>query len=114
MRIIDLLNKIANGEEVPKKVEYENVTYEFIEENRHYLAYINRKEIDNSRYLMYMVDNLNDTLEILEEENKIEKIPYRNCENRNRQEVYYELVDDIFHKINDDILPVINKLKEDK
>lgn len=53
-------------------------------------------------------------LEILEKENKIEKIPYRNCENRNRQEVYYELVDDIFHKINDDILPVINKLKEDK
>lgn len=29
MKIIDLLNKIANGEEVPKKIKYQNCEYEF-------------------------------------------------------------------------------------
>ena len=121
MRIIDLLNKIANGEEVPKKVEYENVTYEFIEENRHYLAYINRKEIDNSRYLMYMVDNLNDTVEILEEENKIEKIDKLDLDYKSniysdeytfRKEIMF-YCDNLQSKINN-LIDEINKLKEDK
>lgn len=30
IKIIDLLNKIANGEEVPKKIKINNVIYEYI------------------------------------------------------------------------------------
>ena len=29
MKVIDLLNKIANGEEVPKKIKYAGMEYEF-------------------------------------------------------------------------------------
>ena len=31
IKIIDLLNKIANGEEVPKKIKYENDIYKHID-----------------------------------------------------------------------------------
>ena len=36
MKIIDLLNKIANGEEVPKKIKYLYYEYEFNEEEKEY------------------------------------------------------------------------------
>lgn len=31
MKVIDLLNKIANGEEVPKKIKYKGTSYEYKE-----------------------------------------------------------------------------------
>ena len=68
MKIIDLLNKIANGEEVPKKIAIQNKV----------LIY-NEDEILNLQDCYYMVDDedatweiwayeLNDKVEILEEE----------------------------------------------
>ena len=30
MKVIDLLNKIANGEEVPKKIKYDGSIYEYV------------------------------------------------------------------------------------
>lgn len=71
MKIIDLLNKIANGEEVPKKIAIQNEV----------LIY-NEDEILNLQDCYYMVDDedatwkiwayeLNDEVEILEEEKKI-------------------------------------------
>lgn len=32
MKIISLLNKIANREEVPKKIKYDNLVYEYDEQ----------------------------------------------------------------------------------
>ena len=32
MKIIDLLNKIANGEEVPKKIKYKGSIYTYLEQ----------------------------------------------------------------------------------
>lgn len=114
MTIIELLNKIANGEEIPKKIKVKCWDYEFKWNETKNNYYDDHTGLDLMSVLSMSKEKLNENTEILEEENEIKKIPYRNRENRNRQEVYYELVDDIFHKINDDILPVINKLKEDK
>lgn len=73
MKIIDLLNKIANGEEVPKKIIYQNYIYEY-QHRRDTENSFNYMCNENGEYLSrrYFIDNiLNDTVEILEEENKI-------------------------------------------
>lgn len=69
IKVIDLLNKIANNEWIPIKIkyndciyEYENNEYGYVrEENRIYYMFL--KEIGNSF--------LNDEVEIIEEEKKI-------------------------------------------
>lgn len=40
MKIIDLLNKIANGEEVPQKVLYDENEYSYVGRNRFFAKYI--------------------------------------------------------------------------
>ena len=74
MKVIDLLNKIANGEEVPKKIKYDNAIYEYNEQ----YDYKNELQIN-----YYSVDegidffnkvfcySLNDEVEIIEEEKKL-------------------------------------------
>ena len=37
IKIIDLLTKIANGEEVPKKIKWENIIYAYSEYDKDYL-----------------------------------------------------------------------------
>lgn len=69
MKIIDLLNKIANGEEVPKKIkwgvhEFEWVIYE-------YRAKGEFQEPILLEYLSQAPSMLNDEVEIIEEEKKI-------------------------------------------
>ena len=78
MKVIDLLNKIANGEEVPKKIAIQNEV----------LIY-NEDEILNLQDCYYMVYEedatwriwayeLNDEVEILEEEKEIpEKLNWK-------------------------------------
>ena len=69
MKIIDLLNKIANGEEVPKKIKYKNDIYKY--EAYDYFG-INKGYFFDRYNVSEM---LNDTVEILEEEKKLpEKI----------------------------------------
>ena len=73
MKIIDLLNKIANEEELPKKIKFENDIYEY--ENNE-CGYVRE---ENGIYYMFLneIGNwfLNDEVEIIEEEKKIpEKI----------------------------------------
>ena len=68
MKIIDLLNKIANGEEVPKKINYDGKIYDY--EDRDYFT-------SDYGYLFdrYNVSGmLNDEVEIIEEEKKIPEI----------------------------------------
>ena len=95
MKIIDLLNKIANGEEVPKKIKYKNKKYKYDEG----VDYIDERGI-------YLLSNepiniafLNDEVEILEEEKKIpEKLDlYEETQNIMR-ETNYKLVYHDIHK----------------
>lgn len=72
MKVIDLLNKIANGEEVPKKIKKENNIYSFNDEWNFY-------QLENTwggTALHFNLDNLNDEIEIIEEPKKIEKIEH--------------------------------------
>lgn len=75
MKIIDILNKIANGEEVPKKILYDNKIY----------IYDTDDYYDNESYGLFdseVIQNiLNDKVEILEttityKQDKIEKLDY--------------------------------------
>ena len=84
MKVIDLLNKIANGEEVPKKILYKYQNKDFYEEyllkwNKKYEAYYTTK--DNTPITHLLADNLwnlNDEIEIIEDtlnkDKKIEKL----------------------------------------
>ena len=66
MKVIDLLNKIATGEEVPKKIKYDNKYYTYNKEQDDY-------EIFTICHYDYLLDgintfsSLNDEVEIIEE-----------------------------------------------
>lgn len=79
IKIIDLLVKIANGEEVPKKIKYEDIVFDYTKRNREGLIYIadeysNYEDNDNSliAHLFWHIEKLNDEVEIIEEPKKIE------------------------------------------
>jgi hypothetical protein len=75
MKIIDLLNKIANGEEVPKKIRIDHWCYNFewVEYMSNY--YDKREDIDLMSCLSMDKEELNCEVHELEEEKKIpEKI----------------------------------------
>ena len=84
MKIIDLLNKIANGEEIPKKIKWENIIYAYSEYDKDYLEYPFSDE--EYRGLFDMRDSiltqfLNDEVEILDEPKKIEKLDIKQEKN---------------------------------
>lgn len=68
LRVIDLLNKIANGEEIPKKIKYNNETFTIREEKD---DYANQNHWFTDRVCLL---DLNKEVEIIEEDKKIEKI----------------------------------------
>ena len=104
MKIIDLLNKIANGEEVPKKI------YCF---DRNFYLKGNTYFGDIFTLMHYIQEeDLNDTVEILEEENKIEKL-YHCCMESDNEEINFLIknINDLSDKFNE-VIGEINKLKE--
>lgn len=76
IKIIDLLNKLANGEEVPKKIRYQFKTFE-LSDNEVYLRTDKVKDHDYGwkTLLQYVLEyDLNDEVEILEEEKQEIKV----------------------------------------
>ena len=84
IKVIDLLNMISKGEEVPKRIKIKDTEYWFNDENKQYI-YVPNDEIcgcddiySNTLILSYelsydetLIDFLNTEVEILEEEKKI-------------------------------------------
>lgn len=70
MKIIDLLNKIANGEEVPKKIDYNGEIFIYNETLKRYVHEIN-KYSDSSTYCLggyFALDmSLDHKVKVLEE-----------------------------------------------
>ena len=69
IRVIDLLNKIANGEEVPKQIEYRANLYR-LDEDKNY-----RDVVDGSYFvedLSFNLANLSDEVQIIEEQEEID------------------------------------------
>ena len=79
MKIIDLLNKIANGEEPPKKIRYQANSHklDLFTYNEYTGDYSREIGMDLFVYLFSktrITGFLNDEVEIIEEDKKIEKI----------------------------------------
>ena len=77
IRVIDLLNKIANGEKLPRKLKGNNHTYTGFEDLNYQIC--NYKDEDGD--VLFSDDYdwcnpilLNETLEIIEEDKEIKKI----------------------------------------
>lgn len=110
MKIIDLLNKIANGEEVPKKIR---VHYRVFEKYLNHNAYLNTEDEENYKYLTDLPrlfdddrDWLNEEVEIIEEQKKIpEKLPYYSMEKiqkaKNKDEWHEERISLLEKRVND-------------
>jgi len=81
MKVIDLLNKIANGEEVPKKIKYKyNIYYAEFSSSSGKSYYCDDEGDTLLLEVIDSVDQLNDEVEIIEEDKKIENIGANNYE----------------------------------
>ena len=84
IKVIDLLNMISKGEEVPKKIKYN-----LLEKNYQILVYDEeeqeyRYENDYNNFCTFPNHHLNDEVEIIEEEKKIpEKLNISNFPKHN-------------------------------
>ena len=109
MKIIDLLNKIANGEEVPEKFKFAGQTFE---KQGSYIEDEDGDSIFDSMCTDF--SNINEEVEIIEEEKKIpEKLGYFDLtkdevekdEYGNKLELHYtgvaDTFDDVYNKINE-------------
>ena len=109
IRVIDLLNKIAKGEEVPKKIKYNKKVYEYDKEQSDFSHF-------NINYYEYFLDDintieqLNAEVEIIEEEKEIENIPFDNEMPLTMMEMYHQL-EKYNYKINE-IIDVINDMRD--
>lgn len=103
MKIIDLLNKIANGE-APKKIKYEYSIYELTPERNDYYC---KKEMSWFTNEINSLGVLNDEVEIIEEPKKIEKIKTTLEDYDLPSNNEFKIID----KINE-LIDEINNLKE--
>lgn len=104
IKVIDLLNKIANGEEVPEKIKIKNIIYEYsgymyCTENANY------QDIEDYLFGKWNFKILNEDVEIIEEPKKIEKIDFGTL---NTQKEKNRAMKDTINKLIDEI----NNLKE--
>ena len=57
--IIKLLNKIANNEEIPKKIKYDSKIYTYNDFHRDYVLYEDKDIIDSNTYFVADLVNFN-------------------------------------------------------
>ena len=117
IKVIDLLNKIANGEEVPKKIKYDGYIWNFYD-NKVYQSYWNEENINLEDYFDgYIIKYLADEVEIIEEDKKIEKIKsngiefysdYINVWIKKEETVAY--CEYLMNKVNE-LIDAVNELK---
>ena len=77
IKVIDLLNKIANGE-MPKTIELHGELYSYHDKEHGYCRYFSDNNYICLESDYYWFDILNDEVEIIEENKKIEKIGANN------------------------------------
>lgn len=73
MKIIDLLNRIANGEELPEIIKVMGATYYLCRFDQSGCCYFSEKQGYGGVKLSFDTSVMNDEIEILEEEKKIPK-----------------------------------------
>lgn len=115
MRVIDLLVKISNGEEVPKKIKIGNSPFELTLCGNHYSG--NTASVLNN---VIGMGKLNDEIEIIEEDNKIDKLDtsiinaLRYDYEKNKEMTISNIASDFLSvsKAINELVDEVNKLKE--
>ena len=115
MKVIDLLNKIANGEEVPKKIKFDddNIIFEYNGD------YFNSKNGVFLEEYCHLTTSLNDEVVIIEEDKKITKLDFieENTFSKRQNGMTSEdrrLLDSNFRELGNKINEIIDCLKENK
>ena len=97
MRVIDLLNKIANGEKLPKKIKVYEVIYTLDEDSLNYMDEDNKNDwlafIDGSELTTYEV-------EIIEEDKKIYPLFYMGESENEKLNMIKDKINEIIDKLN--------------
>ena len=117
IKVIDLLNIIADGKELPEKFMYKGHLY--YRQKTKGICY-RCDELNEIFEECLVLEDLNDTIEIIEEPKKIEKIKSNGDEfysdyidtwiSKNKTDAYCEF---LMNKINE-LIDVVNELKRDK
>jgi hypothetical protein len=68
MKIIEIINKIANGEETPKKIRYDSVVMQYNEDMKDYEKYYGDLFFRYLGRCFVLPGRLNDEVEILDDE----------------------------------------------
>jgi hypothetical protein len=105
MKVIELISKLINGEEAPNKIEYDGVIWHLCINRKDY--YSDEALINNYLANCELSIFINDEIEIIEEEKKIEKL--MQLDTRETQDCICK----IQYKVNE-IIDKLNKLKEGK
>lgn len=125
IKIIELFNRIANGEEVPEKIKWDNLIYVLKQDSIDGHFYYRREGTDYSVGNLFFSDltmgDLNDEVEIIEEDKTIKELKTEFIGNnfsakkiieKNGKGYSIREVDNILiNKINE-LVKEINKLKE--
>ena len=103
MKVIDLLNKIANGEEIPNKITIRNNTLIYNKDHLLNLQdYYYMDDEEDATWKIWWYD-LNDEVEIIEKDKEIKKLPpsfYENaCLTKQDRDVANK-INEIIDKIN--------------
>jgi len=98
MKVIDLLNKIAKGEEIPKKIRIKGWCYEFEWEEYLDNYYDKHAELDLMSALSMDKEELNKEIETIGENKKIEKVDFKTL---NTQKEKNRIMKDTINKIID-------------
>ena len=98
MKVIDLLNKIANGEEIPQLIKwngdiYDKLGCEYYMLNDRNITLFGDILDNNGKYL-------NDEVEIIEEDKKIEKFEFGEIEDGEHYEIKRK-INEIIDKLNE-------------
>lgn len=124
MKVIDLLNKSSKGEEMPKRIKYDTKEYFYC--GYDYKIYDVEKQFDDDYNLWNNLDmyKLNDYVEIIEEDKKIEKLLMdMNSKIKGNMTADYDnymvgdIVEhnfDVIHKKINELIDEVNKLKENR
>ena len=120
MKVIDLLNKIANGEEVPKKVfyktggEYTGGYYWIYDEScRDYKDKAGDYVFNAGNY--HIIDMLNMEVEIIEEDKKIDKdIKWYFIEPQEQEKTKIAQINMNFKILREKLTEIIDYLEENK
>ena len=124
MKIIDILNKINNNEEVPEKVKYEDTIFEYNKEQKDYM---HKKDKDGwvSETLLFEVmdthfisELLREEIEAIEENKEIEELGFieetvEYCDGTGYTNTEPASAIDMHKKINE-LVRAVNKLNKER